>query len=289
MTTELKGGHLTGDQRLDRIPQFDPKSRDFQARTLLAAVAGSRTAAAAQLQLGQPLGQRPRQRRGLCRPRPRRPGRQRPGGRRRRHRRDQAQRLVPGAVQRRPDPGRVARRRLRGDLGPGRGQGGQGPGLLRELPVGVHRSRTCSSRSATWARWCWASAGSKGMDEPRPSGLVRATGAVRGGHCIRARGVRLRAQLPGETRPPGRGPPDQQLGPRLRRQRRCVPDRQDLEALLGWTASAVCRSNPASTGSTTPALGNARPPWARRPAWAPTATREDAMARKKAKPKWGKK
>jgi hypothetical protein len=38
----------------------------------------------------------------------------------------------------------------------------------------------------------------EGMDDPRPSGLVEVSGQVRGGHCILARGVRLRAVLPGE-------------------------------------------------------------------------------------------
>jgi hypothetical protein len=36
------------------------------------------------------------------------------------------------------------------------------------------------------------------MFEPRPSGLLEVSGAVAGGHCICARGVRLRAVLPGE-------------------------------------------------------------------------------------------
>lgn len=36
------------------------------------------------------------------------------------------------------------------------------------------------------------------MFEPRPSGLLDCTGKIAGGHCIRARGVRLRAKLFGE-------------------------------------------------------------------------------------------
>lgn len=40
------------------------------------------------------------------------------------------------------------------------------------------------------------------MFEPRPSGLLDCSGRVDGGHCIRARGVRLRAVLAGESREP---------------------------------------------------------------------------------------
>lgn len=38
----------------------------------------------------------------------------------------------------------------------------------------------------------------EGMFDPRPSGLLEVTGRVAGGHCILGRGVRLRAVLPGE-------------------------------------------------------------------------------------------
>ena len=37
-----------------------------------------------------------------------------------------------------------------------------------------------------------------GMFRPRPSGLLEVTGPVEGGHAILARGVRLKARLPGE-------------------------------------------------------------------------------------------
>ena len=37
-----------------------------------------------------------------------------------------------------------------------------------------------------------------GMFQPRPSGLLEVNGSVAGGHCYLARGVRLRAVLPGE-------------------------------------------------------------------------------------------
>lgn len=38
MSTQLRGGFVTGDPRLDRLPQFDERSRQYPIRTLLAEI-----------------------------------------------------------------------------------------------------------------------------------------------------------------------------------------------------------------------------------------------------------
>jgi hypothetical protein len=197
MTLELKAGQATDDRRLDRVPQFDPGSRDYNARVRLYRETGSERPPYRSYTWANRFVSNQGEE-GAC------VGHGHGG------------RVVNGPVAADED---LDEDRLNGwceGLYKEAQQLDEWPGTDYSGSSVLGGAKACKARGYyTEYRWAFSIedvllsimylgpvvlgiSWLEGMDDPRPSGLVRATGAVRGGHCIRARGVRLRAQLPGE-------------------------------------------------------------------------------------------
>lgn len=192
MTVLLRGGNVTLDSRLDRVPSFDDRSWGYSVRGLLAAETGTAKPPLRSFtwQVGPVLDQG---REGAC-----------VGF-------GHSARIMAAPDRHKEVDNAWAREvylaAQRIDEWPGEDY--EGTSVLAGAKVLKNRGLY---ESYAWAfgvddtlraigylgpvvlgiNWV------EGMDDPRPSGLVEVSGRVRGGHCILARGVRLRAVLPGE-------------------------------------------------------------------------------------------
>jgi len=190
--TVLRGGHVTLDPRLGRLPSFDPRSYGYPVRALLAQAVGDAKPALRSFtwQVGPVLDQGNE---GAC-----------------------VGFSHSSRVMSDPDRDRsidnayartVYREAQRIDEWPGEDY--EGTSVLAGAKVLASRGEYESYWWAFGIDDALRSIGYLGpnvlgiywlesMFRPRPSGLLEVSGRIAGGHAILARGVRLKARLPGE-------------------------------------------------------------------------------------------
>jgi hypothetical protein len=197
--TLLKGGHLATDPRLGRLPEFDSRSRRYPARALLAEQTGTERPPLRSYSWPMPWETLNQQRTGHC------VGFGH-GGR------------IKGTPDRHAevdDPWchDYYHRCQQLDEWAGEEPAYEGTSVLAGAKTGAERGYYESYHWAFGIDDTALAIGYLGpvvlgvwwfdsMMEPRPSGLLEVGGSVAGGHCILARGVRLRAVLPGESARP---------------------------------------------------------------------------------------
>jgi hypothetical protein len=193
MTHLLRGDTVTLDPRLDRVPSFDPASWGYPARALLAAETGTAKPPLRSFTWAMTWPALDQGSEGSC------VGHGH-GGR------------VKGVPDSHPEVDHAWCRRLykqAQEVDEWAGSDYQGTSVL----AGAKVLKTAGLYSAYYWSFgvedCLRAIGYLGpvvlginwmdtMFDARPSGLLEVGGSVAGGHCILARGVRLRAVLPGE-------------------------------------------------------------------------------------------
>jgi hypothetical protein len=192
----LRGGHVTLDSRLDRLPSFDPRSYAYSARALLAEEVGDAKPPLRSYtwQVGPVLDQGNE---GAC-----------VGF-------SHSARVMSDPDRDRDIDNDYARQVYREAqrIDEWAGEDYEGTSVLAGAKVLAGRGEYVSYWWAFGIDDALRSIGHLGpnvlginwlesMFDPRPSGLLEVSGRIAGGHAILARGVRLKARLPGEELKP---------------------------------------------------------------------------------------